>query len=71
MKEKILFFRPDHIGDLLLTTPAICSFRKSFPDAHITAAVGSWSAEVLKNNPYIDELIIINSIGPTGPKKNI
>ena len=59
-EENILFFRPDHIGDLLLTTPAFCSFRKSFPDAHITAAVGSWSAEVLKYNSYIDELIIMN-----------
>ncbi len=60
MKEKILFFRPDHIGDLLLITPALCSFRKSFPDAHITVAVGSWSNDILKGNPYIDDLIIIN-----------
>ncbi|MFC1558574.1 glycosyltransferase family 9 protein [candidate division KSB1 bacterium] len=60
MKEKILFFRPDHIGDLLLTTPAICSFRKSFPDAHITTVVGSWSNDILTGNPYIDDLINVN-----------
>lgn len=60
MKERILFFRMDHIGDLLLTTSAICSFKKSFPNIHFTIAVGVWSADVLKNNLYIDEQIIVN-----------
>jgi len=60
MKEKVLFFRPDHIGDLLLTTPAIHSLKKSFPELNLTVAVGSWSAEILKYNPYIDDISIIN-----------
>ena len=60
MKEKVLFFRPDHIGDLLLTTPAIHSLKKSFPELNLTAGVGSWSAEILKYNPYIDDISIIN-----------
>ncbi len=60
MKEKVLFFRPDHIGDLLLTTPAIHSLKKSFPELNLTAAVGSWSAEILKYNPYINDISIIS-----------
>lgn len=59
-KEKILFFRPDHIGDLLLTTPAIHSLKKSFPEIDLTIAVGSWSMDVLKYNPYIDNVFIID-----------
>lgn len=59
-KEKILFFRPDHIGDLLLTTPAIHSLKKSFPEVDLTIAVGSWSKDILKYNPYIDNVFIIN-----------
>jgi len=58
MAERILIFRPDHIGDVLLTTPAIHALRASFPDAVITIIVGSWAAEILKGNPSVDEIII-------------
>lgn len=57
-REKILLFRPDHMGDLLLTTPVLYALRKAYPDAHISILVGSWSAALLKGNPDPDEIII-------------
>jgi len=53
-----LVLRPDHIGDMLLTTPFLSSLRKSFQDWHITVLCGSWSAPVLKHNPHYDDLIV-------------
>jgi lipopolysaccharide heptosyltransferase II len=45
--ERILLIRPDHLGDMLLTTPAIRALRAALPNAEIHALVGSWSADVL------------------------
>ncbi|GEM_PF-1866115 len=57
-RKKILLFRPDHIGDLLLTTPALYALRKAYPEAHLSILVGSWAAALLKGNPDIDEIIV-------------
>jgi ADP-heptose:LPS heptosyltransferase len=54
----ILYIKPDHLGDLLLATPALAALRLRFPAARITALVGPWSAFVLRNNPDIDDLLI-------------
>jgi lipopolysaccharide heptosyltransferase II len=48
--------RPDHLGDLLLTTPALAELRQAFPEGHITCLVGPWSHEVVARNPHIDEI---------------
>ena len=55
---KILLLRPDHIGDLILTTPALHAVRQALPNAHIAILVGSWSAAVLDGNPNLDEIIV-------------
>jgi lipopolysaccharide heptosyltransferase II len=53
-KERILLIRPDHMGDVLLTTPAIHALRMARPDAEIHALVGSWSSEVIASYPEVD-----------------
>lgn len=45
------------IGDLLMSTPAIRELKRAYPECSITVLVGRWSAHVLKNNPYVDEII--------------
>jgi len=55
--QKILLIRPDHLGDVLFTTPALRLLRSTFPQASITYMVGEWSKEIVKNNPNIDEII--------------
>jgi hypothetical protein len=44
---RILVIRPDHLGDLLFTTPALRALRQHYQDARITALVGPWGAPVL------------------------
>ncbi|RLG46814.1 MAG: hypothetical protein DRN92_04520 [Thermoproteota archaeon] len=56
--SSILVIRPDHIGDVLLTTPLLEALRKGFPDAKISILIGSWSREVLYRNPDVDEIIV-------------
>ena len=56
--NSILVIRPDHVGDVLLTTPLLEALRKGFPDAKISILVGSWSREVLYRNPDVDEIIV-------------
>ncbi len=53
---RILVIRPDHIGDVLLITPALRLLRQAFPEAEITALVGPWSKAVLAENPHIDRI---------------
>jgi ADP-heptose:LPS heptosyltransferase len=54
--RNILFLKPDHLGDVLLATPALRALRERFPDARIVALVGPWSRAALEHNPDIDEL---------------
>ncbi|MBC8264111.1 MAG: glycosyltransferase family 9 protein [Anaerolineales bacterium] len=67
--DRILLIRPDHLGDLLFTTPAIRLLRDAFPQARITYLVGPWSKAVVKNNPHIDEIALCPFPGFTRRKK--
>ena len=55
--SNILLVRPDHIGDVLFTTPALRALRKALPQANITYLVGEWSQEIVQNNPNVDRVI--------------
>ncbi len=53
---RILVVRPDHIGDVLLITPALRLLRQAFPESEITVLVGPWSEAALANNPHVDRI---------------
>ena len=55
--EKILLIRLSSLGDIVLTTPAIRAVRAHFPDAYIAMLVGKQAADVLQENPHLDEII--------------
>jgi ADP-heptose:LPS heptosyltransferase len=55
---RILLSRTDRVGDLILSTPAIASMRRSFPDAHITLACSRYNAVVVDRSPDVDELAL-------------
>ena len=57
--NRILLLRPDHLGDVLLTTPAIRALRAAFPDKEIHALVGPWSASVLANVTDLDVILTL------------
>ncbi len=54
---RVLLLRPDHLGDLVLTTPVLDALRTHMPNAHITMMVGPWSSEVVARHPALDRLI--------------
>lgn len=57
--DRILIIRPDHLGDVLLTTPALHALRQAYPNTEIHALVGGWSAGILESNTNIDLVLTI------------
>ncbi len=55
---RILLSRTDRVGDLILSTPAIASIRRSFPDAHLTLACSRYNAVVVERSPDVDALAL-------------
>ncbi len=67
--ERILLLRPDHLGDVLLTTPAIHALRAAHPDSELHALVGPWSASVLANFSDLDLVLTLPYPGFTRQDK--
>ncbi len=61
---KILVFKIGAIGDVLLTTPALKKIKEYFQHCEIHYFVGKKAAEILKNNPFIDKIIIFEEKFP-------
>jgi heptosyltransferase II len=60
---RILVTRTDRIGDLVLTTPVFKALREKFPDAWIAALVFIEHKDIVKGNPYLDEVILYDKKG--------
>ena len=54
---RILLSRTDRVGDLILSTPAIATVRKSFPGAQITMVCSAYNQVVMDRNTDVDELV--------------
>src|SRR5688572_26020890 len=59
--ERILIFKLDHLGDLLIATPSLRAIRARFPKAEIRIVVGDWNTSLLRNNPSVDVVHVYNS----------
>nr|WP_092070031.1 glycosyltransferase family 9 protein [Dendrosporobacter quercicolus]NSL48100.1 glycosyltransferase family 9 protein [Dendrosporobacter quercicolus DSM 1736]SDM05313.1 lipopolysaccharide heptosyltransferase I [Dendrosporobacter quercicolus] len=55
---RILIVRLSSIGDVLHCTPVARTLKEALPACHITWIVGKVSADMLRYNPYIDELYV-------------
>lgn len=55
--RRIVVIRPCCIGDVVMATAALQALREAYPQAHITFAVGSWSAEAIADHPALDAII--------------
>jgi len=63
VNPKILVTRTDRIGDLVLTTPVFQALRERFPKAWIAALVFIEHRDIVKDNPYLDEVILYDKKG--------
>jgi len=59
---KILLSRTDRIGDLVLSTPAIATVRRSFPQAHIAMVTSEYNRVVMERNDDVDELVVLPQV---------
>lgn len=53
---RILLVRPDHLGDLIMTTPVLNALKERIPYAQITMMVGPWSSEIVARHSAVDHL---------------
>ncbi|MHB8627425.1 MAG: glycosyltransferase family 9 protein [Aggregatilineales bacterium] len=56
---RLLLIRPDHLGDVLLTTPAIRALAQAQPQAHLFALTGEWSAVLLGDYKEIERVVTV------------
>ncbi len=56
--RRILLIRPDHLGDVLFTTPAIARLRVELPDSEIWYLCGPWSEPLVRSNPNLNGVLV-------------
>ena len=62
IKEKNIFvLRNNDLGDVLVATPLLKGLKTANPSCKISIGVGDWAIPLLKNNPYVDEVIACNA----------
>jgi len=59
---RILIFRPDNIGDVVLFSGAFKHIRVLYPDAHITLAVQKHIVNLVESCPQIDKVISLGQL---------
>lgn len=68
--QRILCFRLERIGDLLMTLPALAELRALAPDAAIDLVVGSWNQQIARAIPGLSSVEVIDAAwlarGPEG-----
>jgi heptosyltransferase III len=61
--NNILVIKLRYIGDVLLATPVLRALRERFPDAQLTMAVNRGTEDVLKWNPDLNEILVVERSG--------
>ncbi len=57
--KKLLLIKLRYLGDVVLCTPLLPPLRQQFPKTKITFLVNPGTAEVLENNPYLDNVWVM------------
>ncbi len=56
--QRLLIIRPDAIGDMVLTLPAIAALRNRYPHLHITLLGSRYTYDLVKPTGLFDEILI-------------
>ncbi|NQT46687.1 MAG: lipopolysaccharide heptosyltransferase II [Candidatus Omnitrophica bacterium] len=67
--KKIIIFRTDRIGDLLLTMPAVSALKQRFPGSKITMVISSQTKDLVGSNPDVDDVIVLDGARMRGLKE--
>lgn len=57
---RILVIRADQIGDVIMSTAVLPVLRGKLPEARIDFLCGSWAAEIVRFNRYVDNVIVFD-----------
>ena len=60
---RLLIIRPDHLGDVLLSTPAMQAIKARSPETSIHVLCGPWAAEALANYDEIERVLTLDFPG--------
>lgn len=55
---KILIVQPSRIGDIVFALPVLAAIKRNYPKARISWIVDERCAEILKDNPYLENIFI-------------
>ena len=58
--ETVCFFSNTAIGDTLFSTPVFREFKRNFPNVKVIAVLNPSNADLFKNNPFLDEIVLFN-----------
>lgn len=56
-RRRVLVLRPDNIGDVVMTGPALRAIKATLPDAHLTLLASPGGAQAAPLLPWIDETV--------------
>lgn len=59
-EKRILIFNVNWLGDVLFSSAAIRNIRRNYPASYVTCIIPSRCYPILKDNPYLDEVIIFD-----------
>lgn len=57
---RILVVRLGAMGDILHTLPAVATLKQSFPHSHVAWAIEPSWTELLRDNPFVDETVLVD-----------
>ena len=58
---RILIVKLGSIGDVVHTLPSLAAIRKALPGAEISWVVERGASEILRDNPFLDRLIVVDT----------
>jgi ADP-heptose:LPS heptosyltransferase len=59
--SSVFVLRNNDLGDVLIVTPLFDALRRRFPTARLVAGVGHWSVDLLKGNPHLSDVMVVNA----------
>ena len=68
--NRVLLIQTAFIGDVILTTPMIRAFKRFFPGTKLTVMVKPQAVSLLKDNPDIDEILVLDK-GKKGKHRGV
>jgi heptosyltransferase-2/heptosyltransferase-3 len=61
--RRVLILQPDHLGDIILSQPAVAHLREAFSDDELVAVVGPWSREITELTWPVDRVVEVRYPG--------